>query len=116
MQENMEKDEKIKILSKLADVYPEVRYVVGTIGEEQFLHMSYDVTINFASPREYVDTRTAELLATKHFDLCLADWLEFHPYYRGKTPPKVELGYAMITMACCLFEQALDEAWDGYVK
>ena len=112
----MKKDEKIKILSELAAVYPEVRHVVSAIGEEKFLSMSHDIGSKFGLPEEYVDKSVAEVLSDKHHGFCLKAWYDFHPLELWPTPSKVELGYAMITMACCLFENALDEAWNGYVE
>jgi len=113
VQENMEKNEKIKILSELAAMYPEVRHVVGAIGEEQFLHMSYDIVANFVPPEEFVDNRTAEALADTHTDLCMDAWYNFRPYFDRKFPSKADIGYALIISACCHFERELDEAWDG---
>jgi len=112
----MKKDEKIKILSKLVDVYPEVRYVVSAIGEEKFLSMSHDIGSKFGLPEEYVDKSIAEMLADTHHGFCLKAWYDFYPFEHWPTPSKAELGYALIISACCLFEQAIDDAWNGYVN
>jgi hypothetical protein len=110
----MKKDEKIKILSELAAEYPEVRHVISAIGEEKFLSMSHEIVVNFSPPGEFVGNGIAEALANTHPDLCMDAWHDFRPYFNGEFPSKADIGYALVISACCRFEQALDEAWDGY--
>jgi len=110
----MKKDEKIKILSELAAMYPEVRYVVSAVGEEKFIKTSYDIVAG-AQPVEFVEPHKAVALATEHPELCWGAWYDFHPL-PNQAPTSADLGFALITLACVLFENALDDAWDGYVS
>ena len=109
----MKKEEKIKILSE-AMTYPEVRAVVRALSVESFLRLCPEI-IAGAQPVEFIGPSEAVALATEHPELCWGAWYDFHPL-PGQGPTKADLGYALIVLACCLFENALDESWDGYVS
>jgi hypothetical protein len=88
--------------------------VVEAIGIDKFLKISYNVA-EFFSP-DCTGDATLENLASKYPNLCWDAWRDIHPdlYADGIDPCQQELGYTLIELACGLFENALDDAWDGY--
>lgn len=103
----MKEDEKLKILHE-AMKYLDVRAVVNILGEERFMQISSAV-VNFTPPMELVDSSTAELLDKKYHTLCRVAWYDLYLFKIWPSPSKAQLGYALITSACLLFEQALEE-------